>query len=80
MFSYIVSKLNNKGVSVSFVSEGLSFSANKEDAWAVEFLTSFKFNPLQHRATIQLIKELDARRGLNFEKVFPELVPYFTKY
>ncbi len=30
----IVFKLNNKGVSVSFVSEGLSFSANKEDAFA----------------------------------------------
>lgn len=30
----IVSQLNNKGVSVFFVSEGLSFSANKEDAFA----------------------------------------------
>jgi DNA invertase Pin-like site-specific DNA recombinase len=30
----IVSTLNNKGVSVSFISEGLSFSADKNDAFA----------------------------------------------
>ena len=30
----IVSILNNKGVSISFINEGLSFSADKEDAFA----------------------------------------------
>lgn len=30
----IISKLNNKGVSISFISECLSFTANKEDAFA----------------------------------------------
>ena len=30
----IVSNLNNKGVSVSFISEGLTFSADKDDAFA----------------------------------------------
>lgn len=55
-------------------------TANTDDTWFVDFVKSFKFNAHCHSKTVTLIKKLDARRGLSFDKVFPELVPYFTRY
>lgn len=50
---------------------------NKSDEWFVSFVQSFKFDPAKLMLTKMKIQELDARRGCNFEKTFPELAPYF---
>jgi hypothetical protein len=48
------------------------------DSWYTEFLQGFKFSPTQLEKTKQAIRVLDQRRGCNFSKTFPDLVPYFT--
>jgi organic radical activating enzyme len=50
---------------------------NNQDSWFNDFVSSFKFNEFHHQHTKKLIAELDARRGCNFTKTFPDLVPYF---
>lgn len=52
---------------------------NKQDEWFSEFVKSFEFNQAKLLHTQKLIKELDQRRGCDFKKVFPDLVPYFVE-
>jgi hypothetical protein len=52
---------------------------NSQDSWFVDFVKSFKFNPIQRENTRRLIAELDQRRGCDFSATFPDLVPYFVQ-
>lgn len=56
-----------------------SLENNSQDAWFVNFVKSFKYNPVQFKNTCMLIEQLDKRRGNNFSTVFPDLVPYFVQ-
>jgi len=50
---------------------------NSSDSWYVDFLKGFNFTESEYQKTKAAIKELDARRGCDFAKTFPELVGYF---
>lgn len=51
---------------------------NSADIWYQIFIKSFNYNQTKNYWARKLISELDARRGCNFSKTFPDLVPYFV--
>ena len=51
---------------------------NKNDQWFGDFVKSFKFDQTKYEHTKTKIAHLSGTRNLNFAKIFPDLVKYFT--